>query len=121
MINKNITMKTLTEFKATLTDNIRIDTFRIESLSDALISDVLPQYIETVEVLLNDTEIEKYKYNPKLLSYDVYKSTDLWFLICNINKCKRSFDFTPNSSVYLPTTSSVNRCIEALSIFGKWY
>lgn len=119
MINKNITMKTLTEFKATLTDNIRIDTFRIESLSDALISDVLPQYIETVEVLLNDTEIEKYKYNPKLLSYDVYKSADLWFLICNINKCKRSFDFTPNSSVYLPTTSSVNRCIEALSIFGK--
>lgn len=118
MINKNITMKTLTEYKETLTDNIRIDTFRISALSDALISDVLPQYIETVEVILTETELEKYKANPKMLSYDVYKSTDLWFLICNINKCKRSFDFAPTNKILLPTSSSINRCMEALSVFG---
>ena len=37
-------------------------------------------------VELTTKEYYKYRYNPKLLSYDIYCNTELWFLILNANQ-----------------------------------
>lgn len=37
-------------------------------------------------VTLNTKEYYKYRYNPKLLSYDVYGTTELWFFILMANE-----------------------------------
>ncbi len=45
--------------------------------------DELRDYIVTVT--LSDLERIKYKYKPKLLAFDVYGSTDLYFVIMTLN------------------------------------
>ena len=43
----------------------------------------------SIEVKLTTDEIYKYKYNPKRLSYDVYGSTKLFFIILLLNGLSR--------------------------------
>lgn len=118
MTNRNINPLTLSDYMSDIKNNLRIDTFRIKQMSDALITDVLPQYLETVEVLFTDTEAEKYKYNPKGLSHTLYGTVDLWFLICNINGFKRPFEFNTGSSIKLPTSSSIRKLENCFATYG---
>jgi hypothetical protein len=39
-----------------------------------------------IKVKLSNEEYSKYKYNPKVLSYDIYGTTELWFLILEANE-----------------------------------
>lgn len=48
-----------------------------------------------IEVKLSDEEYNKFKYRPKRLSYEIYKTNDLWHLILWINNTYSitKFDF----------------------------
>ena len=58
----------------------------------------------SIEIKLTTDEIYKYKYNPKRLSYDVYGSTKLFFIIlllndmCNIHQ----FDLSKKTLYLIP-------------------
>lgn len=119
MLNKNIKPETLDSYIKSQNDNMRLDTFRFDEMNDALITDVLPQYIDTKPVALTESEITKYTHSPKSLSYDVYKTTDLWFIICMINNCKRSYEFKPDKVIELPTDDGINAMIYAFNNLRK--
>ena len=66
------------------------------SISYNLINDYLPLTKEkAVTVVLDDNEYNKYLYKPKLLAYDVYKNTELYYVILLLNNvCSvKEFDF----------------------------
>ena len=42
---------------------------------------------------LSDKEYEKYKYKPKILSYDLYGTTELWFLLLHANELYSESEF----------------------------
>ena len=66
------------------------------SISYNLINDYLPLIKEkAVTVVLDDDEYNKYLYKPKLLAYDVYKNTELYYVILLLNNaCSiKEFDF----------------------------
>lgn len=115
MINKNIKYKTLKDYVEALDDNLRLDTFKFSSMNDALITDVLPQYADTITFEFTDEEIEKYHSEPKKLSYDLYKTTDLWFMICNLNGAKRSIEFKPDRYVKLPSNQALQKMVYAFN------
>lgn len=46
-----------------------------------------------VKVFLDDKDIQKYKYRPKLLAYDVYDNTELYYIILRINDLYNVKDF----------------------------
>lgn len=54
------------------------------------VHNIIHDYMEEIEpylqtVTLSDSEYRKYKYKPRLLAYDLYGSTDLYFLIMIFN------------------------------------
>lgn len=74
---------------------------------------VLNDYIEELEdlsvtVTLTDEEYNKYLYKPKLLSYDVYGTTELYFVIMIINRiCNvKEFNFKKLKMLKLSTLES---------------
>lgn len=59
---------------------------------------LLDKYIEELKtnkqkLSLNTAEYYKYRYNPKKLSYDLYGTTELWFLILSANELFNASDF----------------------------
>lgn len=46
-----------------------------------------------VKVFLDYKDIQKYKYRPKLLAYDVYDNTELYYIILRINDLYNVKDF----------------------------
>ena len=115
MLNKNTRFISLSDYIESQNDNIRIDTFRLKNVENSLITDVLPQCLETMQAELSETEINKYTSSPKLLSYDLYKSVDLWFILCIANGCKRSYEFKPEKIINLPTSKSIGAMIYAFN------
>lgn len=55
-------------------------------------SDHIAKFIVTVE--LTDLEFEKYRFQPKLLCYDYYGTTELWSHILRINNLTSVTQFT---------------------------
>lgn len=53
--------------------------------------DFLDDYI--VEVEMSDAEFSKYMFQPRLLSYELYGTTELWSSILAINNITHSADF----------------------------
>lgn len=43
---------------------------------------------------LTDEEFKKYKYKPKLMSYELYDTPELWFLLLRINSMLDPSEFT---------------------------
>lgn len=59
---------------------------RITYSEDNIIYGYLDELKEKRQLLvLSDTEILKYKYKPKLLAYDIYGSTEIYFVILALN------------------------------------
>ncbi len=53
----------------------------------SLLSKYLPELESSkVKVQLSNSEYRKYRFNPKRLSYDLYGTTELWFLILDANE-----------------------------------
>lgn len=78
------------------------------------ISDILSRYKDileanTIEVSLNSDEVNKYIYNPNILSYDLYKTTELWFVLMYINNAINfsKFRFVKKLKIYDPNKLDV--------------
>ena len=52
--------------------------------------------ISSVMIKMNDTEFKRYQFRPKLLSYDLYGSTELFFLILLLNSMSSIKQFNTN-------------------------
>ena len=50
-------------------------------------------YIYSLE--MHETQRLRYWYNPKILSYDIYGTTEYWSIILYINECASMLDFEP--------------------------
>ena len=80
-------------------EDLRVDAFRLKEVffnpgmknkiivNGDIISDKYAAELEENKrtITLNTKEYYKYRYNPKLLSYDVYGTTELWFFILMAN------------------------------------
>lgn len=67
--------------------------------------------IVTTKKLTNE-EQKKYKYNPWLLSYDLYNTTEYWFLLLELNHLYSAIEFTLDTvKVY---GASLPRLIDAI-------
>lgn len=87
--------------------NIKYGTFCLYGKSDIKnlikpIYNILDDYIEELEdyvteVIVEDDNVDKYRYNPKRLAYDLYQSTDLYFIILYLNNLNGVKEFTLNS------------------------
>lgn len=75
--------------------NVTDSTIRygIHSIIDDYIDEIMS---ETVKLELSVNEMNKYKYKPWLLSYHIYNTTDLDFIILRLNNMITPRDFTKN-------------------------
>lgn len=70
----------------------------------------LEQYVMTYT--LSQQEERKYFYNPKLLSFDLYETTELWFLLLRLNEMYSATQFNVNPlKIY---TANVLGAIESI-------
>lgn len=66
----------------------------IQYAQDNIIYDYLTELKEkAIDYTLNDNEYVKYRYKPKLLSYDIYGTTELYFVIMALNGMCNIKDF----------------------------
>lgn len=111
-------------------DPMRIDTFFLQEFQESKIKDnlamvlngdcildkyqkILDQFKSTRE--FSKEEFEHYKYNPKALSYELYNTTELWFLLLHVNNMYSPIEFTKNPcNVY--TSDIINTLNEILNI-----
>lgn len=57
-----------------------------------------------VRVHLSDDDIMKYKYRPKMLAYDIYDNTELYYVILRVNDLYNVKDFNLSKNyIYLPS------------------
>ena len=68
-----------------------------------------------VKVTMTEEEYQKYKYNPKFLSYDIYGTTELWFMILEANELHSAIQFD-YQTIYLYTTDIVNKMARILNL-----
>jgi hypothetical protein len=82
-------------------DNIDYDTYNV--ISD-YIDELRTEF--TNNVILSDKDMERYKYRPKLLCYDIYGSGELAFIILIINDMCSVKQFT-KKKLRMPTRSQM--------------
>ena len=65
-------------------------------------------------VQLTTKEYYKYRYNPKLLSYDIYGTTELWFFILMANELYSVSEFDLHKVILFDTAiiTKLNRMLE---------
>ena len=74
--------------KATVNYESRLDYF-ISSLNDY-----------KSEMTLTQELYDKYKYNPKMMSYDLYDTTDYWWLLLQANEMHSAVEFNKRKVKY---------------------
>lgn len=67
------------------------------------------------KVTLSNPEYAKYKFNPKVLSYDIYGTTELWFLILEANELHSITEFNSNV-IYLYNPEIIDKLIRILNL-----
>ena len=81
----------------------------VQFTSDNLVNDYLDIFRERGQkVQLSELEKRKYYYNPDLLSYDLYGTTELDFIIMIMNGVISSNEFTIPTLLLIPKTELVN-------------
>lgn len=73
-----------------LEDNIK---FPFMNVFNTYVDDILDSALIKM-VKFTDDEYFKYQFRPKLLAYDIYGSTDVYFIILAINRILSPKDFT---------------------------
>ena len=93
----------------------------IELIDKNLISDYLPEILATCTVYkFSVQEYRRYKYAPELLSYDLYHTTQLDFLLMLINDMIDPKEFNLKR-IKLPNVNALNRMIsDILSVNGGY-
>lgn len=64
-------------------------------------------------VKFTDEEKNKYLYNPKRLSYDLYNTTRLFFILLYINNMKSKIEFD-RETILVPKPDILKECIEKI-------
>lgn len=121
-------VSTLTEFIEEFNvESIKVNSFFLKEVFDryngekAVMSgdSIITKYLDelrgdTHTVALSDEEFAKYQYNPKLMSFDVYGTTELWFLILLANELYSATQFNMQTlRMYKPNAlSKIERIIE---------
>ena len=115
-INKTTETHTLSEFIDIGNNNHEINyidiTFNenrdgLEFVVKVLLDDYVEDLLDmTVDVDVTSEEVQKYKYNPKMLSYDLYGSTSFFYVILRLNNlCNiHDFDISSKKLKLLPKT-----------------
>lgn len=90
-------------------EDIRVDAFYLkqvfwdeDNMDHKIVvseSSIIDKYKEELEenkriVDLTTSEYHKYRYNPKLLAYDIYGTTELWFMILMANEIYSITEFS---------------------------
>ena len=75
--------------------------------ANIIIYNLLNDYIDDLKavakpVRLNDKEFARYKYKPKLLSYDIYDNTELFFIILAVNEMSSAKYFNSKNIKLVP-------------------
>ena len=107
------------------TDTITIDKLYLKEIeihnNDSMIllgEDILSkyrgefdEYIDSYK--LTDAECRRWHYNPKVMSYDLYGTTEYWFLLLEINQIHSSIQFSMNPVKYFTKniTDIINRIL----------
>lgn len=83
---------------------------------DSLLVKYMPEIRQIVtKVEFPVAEYQKYRFNPKLLSYDLYGTTELWALILDLNELTSAAQFDIRT-VKLPNEVMVDRLIRILNL-----
>lgn len=86
--NDSFTYATMALYMQSIVDKI------IVYSSDNVLYDYLEEIkSKAVDYTFSDSEYMKYKYRPKLLAYDIYGSTELYFVILAMNNTCNIKDF----------------------------
>lgn len=81
---------------------------QVEFTSDNLVNDYLDIFKDQAQkIQLTDDEQRKYYYNPDLLSYDLYGTTELDFVIMKMNGIISSNEFTIPTLYLIPKNTLV--------------
>lgn len=81
----------------------------VQLTSDNLVNDYLDIFKERgIKIQLSEDEKRKYYYNPDLLSYDLYGTTELDFIIMIMNGVISSNEFTIPTLLLIPKSELVD-------------
>jgi hypothetical protein len=78
-------------------------------------------FLETIAYTFELSELDqiKYRYKPKLLSYDLYKTPELWAAILEINNMKSIIEFKPTEIKVFDPSRISDMLNEILILEGK--
>lgn len=68
-----------------------------------------------IKIELSESEYMRYRFNPKIMSYDLYGTTELWFLIIDANQLHSSIEFDLKV-VYLYDVSILNKISKIVNL-----
>ena len=89
-------------------DNIK---YNIYNVASDYIDEIINNYC--VDVELDDEQMAKYKYRPKLLCYDIYGSQELYYLILILNDICSTKQFI-KKKLKLPTKNNMSTITKAI-------
>lgn len=73
-----------------------------------------------VKVYLSNEDIMKYKYRPKLLSYDLYDNLELYYIILRVNDLCNIKDFNLSKKyIYLPPKKALKQFLADVYSFDN--
>lgn len=126
-VSKDVTQAhTIGEFIATGTSNNDHTGYRnlsyydtldnIEFTIKPLVDDYLYELKEmAIDVNLTDKEVMKYRYNPKLLCYDIYGSTKIYYVILRLNDMCNVHEFDLSTKkIRMLTTSDMSSSLASI-------
>lgn len=107
----------------TLTEKYQYFDFSfIESIdgTEFIVKNIIDDYMDelkdiSIEVQLSNEEKQKYLYNPKLLAYDLYGSTTLYWIILRLNNMINAHEFNlEKSSIFLLRKSDIVSSLQSI-------
>ena len=106
---KNAPLLTYYNFSILQVEYSKDKRIRVELTASNLVTDYLDIFDDNAQkITLSDEEKRKYYYNPDLLSYDLYGTTDLDFIIMLMNGVISSNEFTMPTLKLIPKTTLVD-------------
>lgn len=88
-------------------------------LGDDILSKYRGEFDEYIgKITLTPAEKRKWHYNPKVMSYDLYGTTEFWFLLLELNEIRSITEFNMNPVKYFTTdiTDKINRILNLENI-----
>jgi len=113
LINQSENIYNLEDYATAFADSWDINTMKLNRLSDMTLSELFDQYASYNTIELSDAECRIYKLNPKKLSYKIYDTTEIWFLILLANNIKSVTEFDlENNTILVPTNKMINKLLK---------